>query len=582
MSSPEETGSSATDSRVPLGPVAPSTPLSLKDALTQHLPDGFRCRVRYIQTPPKQCEPLFSPPFGREPEKTQLASHFLTISARAPTKNNEGPDILAVGVEVLVYSTNRLTTMFVSKADTSGHIPSSEPTRTKEKPLSRVKPACTTFVQWLAEKELRRHPQRKLVISLFARAQSQYLFPGSADNTGKHVLDDRQLIKWWVRVLDPVFDLEDSWNFIPVMPAFTCNGFITVPGLDTTELRPYFPPSNAFMGEHARWRSGHPLRDLAMNRGISSSAATRCLLPRFPDDPKARFMQDLDDEMGLAQDASTTTSPSKRKDEKWKSIADLDRFWEAMEFRQECSSGRVVGFLWLVFTPESDSESDTANEPSVETLEVGGSDSQLSAISVTSGDPMSVDGAGSRAINGSPKKHKRKPLSGPVISRQPRLKGGSSLLTATSAELSGMLNVPRGDGLLLTKDAYDKAIQTLLYLDFGELDAAAQSTLKWENEVKGMCGLSSDWAVEVVGKWVKDAEEKAELAAQKAADGVPPTGPATYALKVKPTRKRKAAAPSEGTAATGTSDVDPPAAINVLAGTAIRKKAKPNPPPPAP
>jgi hypothetical protein len=52
----------------------------------------------------------------------------------------------------------------------------------------------------------------------------------------------------------------------------------------------------------------------------------RDVVPVFPDDPKARFLHDLKGDGQL----STTT---------------LGQFWELMEHRQECSSGRLVGFI---------------------------------------------------------------------------------------------------------------------------------------------------------------------------------------------------------------------------------------------
>jgi len=54
----------------------------------------------------------------------------------------------------------------------------------------------------------------------------------------------------------------------------------------------------------------------------------RDVIPVFPDDPKARFLDDLKTDGQLA----TTT---------------LSQFWELMEHRQECSSGRLVGFISL-------------------------------------------------------------------------------------------------------------------------------------------------------------------------------------------------------------------------------------------
>jgi len=69
----------------------------------------------------------------------------------------------------------------------------------------------------------------------------------------------------------------------------------------------------------------------------------RCLIPHFPDDPKSRFLDELDDEMSRSQAKASG---------EWKTVKSLDVFWEMMAFRQECSAGRMVGFIWVVFTPE--------------------------------------------------------------------------------------------------------------------------------------------------------------------------------------------------------------------------------------
>ncbi|KAK0344694.1 hypothetical protein LTR91_009502 [Friedmanniomyces endolithicus] len=451
---------------------------------------AFEGKVRYIHTPPKPCDPLYSPPPGHEPERTRLSSHFLVFSVSAshtvggavddlsPYLKQQEEGVLGIAIEVLVYTTRYLTTLFVSKADTTGHIPNHPPSRTKA--------VCGTFIKWLVKQERHRHPTRKLVISLFARAQSQYLFPGSAEHSAKHILDDRQLIKWWATVLDPLLALHNH----PSDPVPDVQGYLTIPGYDPQELKTYLPRTTH---THARsWNPGHPLADLAETRGVPPTAPPRSLLPRFPDDPKARFMQDLDDEVGLAEDAPVTVSPSKRKSGRWDSVRDLARFWEAMEFRQECASGRVVGFLWVVVSP-------VANPGNGGELEGKAGLSQASSQGLPGGLERESTPTPSQP-SCSPKKRRRKPLTGPIIPRQPRLKGGSSSLTATSTELNGMLTSAAASGdLLLTQEGYDKAMYTLLHLDFANLDVAARSTSKWVAEVVGICGLVGDWGVVVVG-----------------------------------------------------------------------------------
>ncbi|KAK5694883.1 hypothetical protein LTR97_009474 [Elasticomyces elasticus] len=489
-------------------------------------------KLRYLHTPPKPCDPLFSPPPGHEPEKTRLSSHFLTFSINACDAVGHDPlgssalgsqeeGVLGIAIELLVYTTRYLTTLFVSKADTTGYIPNHPPSRTKA--------VCSAFIKWLVEQEQQRHPHRKVVVSLFARAQSQYLFPGSAEHKNKHVLDDRQLIRWWARVLDPLLDIA-----IDQEVKAEINGYVTIPGYDNQELRSYLPRTQHSHGR--QWKTGHPLAELAETRGVSAAAPPRSLLPRFPDDPKARFMQDLDDEVGLAGDAPVTVSPPKRKSGRWNNVGDLARFWEAMEFRQECSSGRVVGFLWIVVSPGCDSKDGSqltdAIKDEIASLEQGSTRTLADAPDIvisapasqlhhSLSDPRDTTPTPSQSISASPtKKRKRKPLTGPIIPRQPRLKGGSSSLTATSSDLNGMLNSIRGDGLLITQEGYDRAMQTLLHLDFANLAIATRSTTKWVNEVASVCGLASDWGVKVVGRaLVAIQEPKASAASNGGGSG---------------------------------------------------------------
>lgn len=532
---------------------------SLKDELAAALPEGFRCKVRYVHTPLKSCDPLFPPPPGAEPEKTRSATHLLAVSVTPIRGKHEESetDVFALGIEVFVYTTKRLTTLFVSKADSTGYLPQQRP--------SPVKVITTTFLQWLSAKERHAHPTRKLVISLFARAQKQYLFPGSSENSTKHVLDDRQLIKWWARVLDPIFPKKDEYSHESADSEY--DGYITVPGYEGIEIKPFFPPHNYSSGVGVHWKAGNPLLELAETRGIPKESPTRCLLPRFPDDPKARFMQDLDDEVGISEDAQVTISPSKRKNGKWAAIRDLGRFWEAMEFRQECSSGRVVGFLWLVIRMQQFE----LIRREVEGKHGRKEKSQELSASLTSSDPPSVqDDAAIARI--SPSKRRRKPLSGPIVSRQPRLKGGSSSLTASS-DLALMLDTAPEYGLALTKEGYDKAMHTLLHLDFANLDVAIQSTSRWVSDVSSIGGVQSDWSFEIVGS--AKLEEVAKNASSNSNLQVNDLSGMAMRNKRKP--EHRAVAEGHAVAETRLENAghEMPA-VNILGGGMIRKKIKPS------
>ncbi|PIA92410.1 Histone acetyltransferase [Cercospora beticola] len=508
---------------------------SLKDELQDALPTGFHCKTRYLHSPPKPCDSLFSSLPGQNPEKTRLASHFLTVSADASALPQSGTgDVINFAIEVLVYTTRKLTTIFVSKVDSTAYVPRIRP--------SPVKTAVTTFLKWLAEKERRKRPNRKIVVSLFARAQSQYLFPGSSDDKGKHVLDDRQLIRWWARVLDPIIPIAktDDAN-AEELPRY--QGYLTVPGYAKTELKSFMPPSAA--ASKPRWLPGHPLIELGRTRGVPEHAPPRCLLPRFPDDPKARFISDLDDEIGVAQDSQLTASPSKVKSARWKSVMSLDQFWEQMEFRQECSSGRVVGFLWLVISPNKD-EDDVFGSDNIAVMNADSQDSTVSVEAAPTSQPKNA-----AATSGSPKKRKRKPLTGVIVPRLPKIKSTQSNLL----DMQAQLDAESGHGILVNADGYDKAMSTMLHLDFSTLEAAIWSTTKWTAEVQSIAGLNGDFAVDVVGT------AQVEIAASATAAN----GAGVNDMSGMIRKKRKAEPASESQQP----------AVNVLGAGMVRKKPKP-------
>lgn len=502
---------------------------SFDDAIAASLPEGFQCRLYHLSTPSKRCDPLFSPPPGRDPERTRLSSHFLAVSITHDHPNEGRKEILVFAIEVLIYTTQRLTTVFVSKADSTGYLLLTNPPKASQSPVRAIAGA---YVQWLVRRQKHKHPARALVVSLFARAQDQYLFPGSADNKGKHVLDDRQLIRWWAKTLGPLFqDVQGIEEEI--------KGYITVPGFDRYEtLRSFAPPD----ASKRFWSAGNPLLELAGTRSVSEAAPPRSLLPRFPDDPKARFVQELDDEVGFAEETATSTSPSKSKGGQWKSVRTLDNFWEAMEFRQECSSGRCVGFLWVVFPP-STSGPDSQLEPECDSQ---ASSAVPAAISLANGRSSALS---------SPKKTKRKPLTGPIVPRQPRLKLGSSGLSATSILDTSH---PMHGEVSLTKEGYDRSMQTLLHLDFENQDVATKSSNKWINEIATISGHTGNTGVSVSGK--KRLTVPAVSAAVNAANG---TNDLTGMVR----KKRKADDPAPA------AEPEKPA-VNVLGASMVRKKPK--------
>jgi len=518
---------------------------------------GSRYKVHHLSTRPTKSDALFAAPPATRPQRTFCESHFLTLSAPSTSNTSATSDnsqselgyVFVFAIEILVYTTASLTTLFVSKADSTGHLPSS-PTQPRQSP---IRPLTSTFITWLAES--RQRPGIPLVVSLFARAQDQYLFPGSVDHGAKHVLDDRQLVKWWCKTLDPVLRLHTD-------DAYTTRAHVIVPGFDSYETTQFFPTSHRSDPiDNRKWRHGHPLLEIAPN----PSAPPRCLVPHFPDDPKARYLDELDAEIPDSQPSQSFFSPSKKGNGMWKSIRTLDQFWDTMAFRQECSSGRMVGFVWLVFTP---------TQPTVQSLE--GSVTNLTpATSFNADDLLGADqifssqesaAQASEATRSSPRRSsKRKKLSGPIIPRQPKIKSSSSNLSSRSDMSSSKEWPEKGRGqIVLDHSSYSRVHDLLLRLDFSDIKAATASTRKWLGEVPAITTPAADWGKEVTGAY--STVDQTAVAGQAATTT---SGQVNDLSGMLIRKKRK----------TVDDEAQPPAvvnapAVNVLGAAMIRKKPK--------
>ncbi|CAL5871394.1 uncharacterized protein PFLUO_LOCUS5644 [Penicillium psychrofluorescens] len=322
-----------------------SVDADLGDLLAKVLPIGVELTVRHVSSTPIPSPALFAAAPGQDTEPTFCENHFLTISIDRAGDN--GGEIIVFGMEVMVYSTAHLTNIFVSKADSTGFLHLLELPRK----VSVLRLVSTTFLSFLAR--TRQRPGVRLVVSLFARAQNQYLFSGSIDNPNKHVLDDRGLIKWWCRTVDPILREQEPESISSEAKRLgqtaeastaSATAYLIVPGCDKFETRTFFPPTaKSDAQDRPRWLTSYPLHQLCPD----PKAPPRCLVPRLPDDPKTRFLIDLDDELPEPAEGESTPPNSGQ----WRSVRSLDQFWEMMSFRQECSAGRLVGFLWLVVNP---------------------------------------------------------------------------------------------------------------------------------------------------------------------------------------------------------------------------------------
>ncbi|KAL9085593.1 MAG: hypothetical protein Q9165_007493 [Trypethelium subeluteriae] len=461
---------------------------SLAERLADVLPKDVELDLHYISTPPTRCGAIFSPPPGSKPERTYCEKQFLAVSVKAQDRGGSPASVLAYAIEVYIYTTAHLTTVFVSKADSTGYISLLNIPRHASSPLRSV---STTFISWLVES--RRRLGRTLMVSLFARAQDQYLFPGSIDNGRKHVLDDRSLVKWWCRVLDPLLAASPPAETVTnheghdsdglLGPPRPSQGYLIVPGFDKFETASFLPQSHRSQSrDHKIWQPcHHPLFSIAPE----PAAPPRCLVPHFPDDPKSRFLDDLDEELPDLSNSQVEVSPSKKGSGQWRSVKSLDQFWEMMAFRQECSSGRMVGFIWIKFFAFGEEE-----EGSARLQDLVDEDSLPSQSTTATTPPQRSIGAGRR---------KEQKLTGVIYPRLPRLRSSTSDSKSEKSAFYYWPRESRGE-LVLDEKGYERAHNLLLQLDFVSLDVARSSTHKWTEEVGAIAGRSGGWNKPVTGK----------------------------------------------------------------------------------
>ncbi|CAK7225390.1 hypothetical protein SBRCBS47491_005873 [Sporothrix bragantina] len=519
--------------------------LSLR--LAAVLPIGHVFSVYHLSTPPTRTDALFHAPPGQRPDRTYIESHFLAVTITAnegaatsqekTKKETQNGEVIAFALEIFVFTTAFATTFFVAKADSSGYLHLLNLPKGTPSPIRAV---TSTFLTYLVEQ--RQRPGVQTVVSLFARSQSQYLFPGSVDNEGKHVLDDRGLVKWWCRVLDPL--LEEGGGEERDKGA---RGYLVVPGLDQYETRTFLPrrPGST---PSPHWTLGHPLESISHYCQDDNIPPPRCLIPRYPDDPKARYLDELDDEAERGHEKKKSDGGKGEKDTKetrqvwngqWKSVRSLDQFWEMMAFRQECSSGRLTGFLWVVF-------------PTVDK----GKTSSKTAVK---------EEQASKTEKKDKKKKKRKVLRGYIVSRRPRPKTQQrNLLAARPANTPYYRWPVAGRGrLLVNENDYKRINELLLQLDFSTLEKGVNSTRRWVQEAGVGTG---DWRMSVEGKQATVATSATNGHAKVAATGVTDLSSLVKRKRAPSEADNRADTPENEAASTN--------GVNVLSAGLVRKKQK--------
>ncbi|KAK6534048.1 hypothetical protein TWF281_005387 [Arthrobotrys megalospora] len=419
-------------------------PSPLASVLSGLLSSDFN--IHHVSHPPARCDPLYSAPRGEKPLTTRLARHFLAVSSVSTS-------IIVYAIEIHIYTTRSSTTIFVSKADSTGFLPKPASPVPKGS-ASPIRATTTEFLKYLITEYNR--PGIPTHLTLFARAQDQYLFPNSVHNKSKHVLSDIQLIRWWARVFDPLM----SSISLPRQLAGSPKSYLLVPGLESSDLRNVIPSKE--------WIHGHPYSH--------PSKPVRECIPQFEDDPKARFLNELEEEG-------------------WRGCRNMKEFWELMSFRQECSLGKSVGFLSLIFESSKSAKSDKGKEADVlgESQDSQGSQQSTKSTSPPGSKKRRSPNPDSGA--NTPKKKKvrlpddihsastytiasllRNPTTRDFISRR------SSTLSSRSssfASAAANTNEPGRKGKVLSQKDYDRLMNSLLDSDFQGKKCAKESSELW-------------------------------------------------------------------------------------------------------
>ncbi|KAI6248872.1 Histone acetyltransferase [Erysiphe necator] len=488
---------------------------SLLENLETNLPKDVTFKVYYLSTFENIASSLYRKIPGQQDDKTSCTKHFLVLTVKLPFNDNKdhNKEVIVYALEVYIYSTAQNITIFVSKADSTGYLDTLKLTKSIPSPIRTV---STTFLQYLITKYQR--PGYKTIVSLFARAQDQYLFPRSVEYPGKHVQHDSGLIRWWCRVLNPIVETSQT-------DSKTAKGYILIPGLDKNETLSFVPNKVDNL-----WTVGHPLLEITT---LVGTVAPRYLIPHFPDDPKARFLDELDGELIKCGDSNGH----------WRSIKTLDQFWEMMAFRQECSAGRLVGFIWIVISPKQYYVQNRSANNSTEAPKLVNDNKQefnndgppklyphcksLKNIQTLSPHLMNRTDTEKKleqsSVNHQSKSstslktlrqphNRKKILTGRIITREPRYKMHNSnfppLISSHIKQKTKYRKALQAPGQIIVNETiYNRIMELLLRLDFSKLELAISNSNRWIEEARyaGYGAMKEAWGQTVIGKKAVDA-----------------------------------------------------------------------------
>lgn len=322
--------------------MAASIPASLLEHLKDALSSASRLRrpsprtfdLYVLRSKAHRSHALF--PWATDKTMNKVHAHEVLVTA-----SEAGVPVYGLEAGVYTVASSKVALVYVSKVDTTGLLDAK----------GHPSPAATLTTAFIAHALA--HPPHgctSVRIHIFARAQDQYLFPGSISNAGKRRLTDKELCRWWKRILT------DAATSLPSPQLF-----YLLPGFSYAESLPYVPPTPA----DSSWTYGHPYGRLRPTMaGTVEPYTLNDLIPAFPDDPKARFLAsltstpipptgeegDYDDVHARAASnlTATTELTASLALERKRLVAvegGADEFWERIGYRQECMDGHLTAFF---------------------------------------------------------------------------------------------------------------------------------------------------------------------------------------------------------------------------------------------
>ncbi|KAF5369266.1 hypothetical protein D9758_002560 [Tetrapyrgos nigripes] len=305
---------------------------NLRDALLNDLkalPGVREFHLHVVVSAPRKHSTLFQ---YAQPRCRTYMQDVLVLLSEQPTPDS--PRVLVTAIEACVYNipTTSCAILYISKVDSTGQASYPSPTATLVK----------SFLLYYTDPTTRPIVADHFWIHLFARAQSQYLFPNSADHPGKRPLSDVKLCSWWKQVLSGTAEkLQERIDSTGTGRKALIKLFYILPGyekleaeytllkhISSTSTRSSSSLSSSSLPMAHRhqlsWTYGHPYSqtDIPLpcarntsSSGLESDSHSEVMnnlgnyIPWFDDDPKSRFL----DEIAYTADKEGISSPARKR-----------------------------------------------------------------------------------------------------------------------------------------------------------------------------------------------------------------------------------------------------------------------------